>query len=141
MKISQLASKAGVTKDTVRHYVSIGLLSPDRDKSNGYQIFGNQALSRLRFIKTARQLGFHLDDIQRIFSDADHAHSPCPKVREMMQQRILETRKTIEELTSLCDRMEASMAEWESMPDSTPDGHSVCRLIESQIDAPRSSLD
>ena len=136
MKISQLASKAGVTKASLSPSLSPSLLSPDRDKSNGYQIFGNQALSRLRFIKTARQLGFHLDDIQRIFSDADHAHSPCPKVREMMQQRILETRKTIDELTSLCDRMEASMAEWESMPDSTPDGYSVCRLIESQIDSP-----
>ncbi|MBR9912379.1 MAG: MerR family transcriptional regulator [Gammaproteobacteria bacterium] len=134
MKISQLASKAGVTKDTIRHYVSIGLLSPERDRNNGYQIFGTQALSRLRFIKTARQLGLHLDDIQQIFSDAKEAHSPCPRVREMMQQRILETRKTIEELTLLCDRMEASMAEWEEMPDSVPDGHSVCRLIESQID-------
>lgn len=135
MKISQLASKAGVTKDTVRHYVSVGLLFPGRDKSNGYQIFGNQALSRLRFIKTARQLGFHLDDIQRIFSDADHAHSPCPRVREMIQQRILETRVAIEELTSLCGRMEIGMAEWKNMPDSAPDGHSVCRLIESQINA------
>jgi DNA-binding transcriptional MerR regulator len=141
MKISQLASKAGVTKDTIRHYVSIGLLSPERDKRNGYQIFGTQILSRLRFIRTARQLGFHLEDIQRIFTDADHAHSPCPRVREMMQQRIIETRKTIEELTALCDRMEASMAEWESMPDSTPDGYSVCHLIESQIDSPQSARD
>lgn len=141
MKISQLASKAGVTKDAIRHYVSLGLLCPDRDKHNGYQIFGVQALSRLLFIKTARQLGFHLEDIQRIFSDADHAHSPCPGVREMMQLRILETRKTIEELTALCNRMEASMTEWGNMPDSTPDGSSVCRLIESQIDSPQSELD
>lgn len=59
----------------------------------------------------------------------------------MMQLRILETRKTIEELTALCNRMEASMTEWGNMPDSTPDGSSVCRLIESQIDSPQSELD
>lgn len=135
MKISQLARNAGVTKDTIRHYVTLGMLVPDRDKSNGYQIFEEQALSRLNFIRTARQLGFQLGDIQQIFRDADDAHSPCPRVREMLQQRIIETRISIDDLTALCNCMEASMAEWKTMPDSVPDGHSVCRLIESQIAA------
>ena len=133
MKISELAKHAGVTRDTIRHYVAIGLLRAERDQDNGYQIFNSQALSRLQFIKTARQLGFRLNDIQEIFSDAAHDHSPCPRVRELIAHRITETRKTIEELTQLCDRMEISMSAWKGMPDGEPDGHSICRLIESQI--------
>lgn len=133
MKIGELAQKADVTRDTIRHYLSLGLIQADSDPNNGYQLFNQQALSRLGFIRTARQLGLHLSDIKQIFQDADNAHSPCPKVREVMVQRIAETRRTIKELTELCNRMEASMKEWEHMPDSTPNGHSVCRLIESQM--------
>ncbi|MGD9663154.1 MAG: MerR family transcriptional regulator [Porticoccaceae bacterium] len=133
MKIGELARKTGASKDAIRHYVSLGLLVAERNSSNGYQIFAAEAVSRLRFIKTARQLGFHLDDIKQMFGDAERAHSPCPRVRDLMEHRINETRKTIKELTDLCDRMESSMAEWKNMPDTVPDGHSVCRLIESQI--------
>ena len=71
MKISELASRVSVTRDTIRHYVSMGLLVPERDPANGYQIFGVESLSRLQFIKTARQLGFGLGDIQQIFRDAE----------------------------------------------------------------------
>jgi MerR family transcriptional regulator, Zn(II)-responsive regulator of zntA len=136
MKIGELSKHAGVTKDAIRHYIALGLLPVERDKGNGYQLFTSQAVSRLIFIKTARQLGFHLDDIKQIFGDAEDAHSPCPRVRDVMRNRIAETRKTIAELTALCDRMESSIAEWQDMPDSVPDGHSVCRLIESQIESP-----
>ena len=141
MRISELSRKTGVTKDAIRHYVSMGLLTADRDKNNGYQIFGSEAESRLKFILTARKLGFHLDDIQQIFSDANNAHSPCPRVRDVMRHRIDETRKTIKELTELCDRMEASMLQWENMPDSVPDGQSVCQLIESQVESNDSNPD
>lgn len=120
MKISELAKQAGTTRDTIRHYVSTGLLSANRDVSNGYQIFNKQALDRLRFIKTAQQLGLSLDDIRAIFTDAKQAHSPCPRVRELIQQRITETRQKIAELTHLCNHMESSLAEWEQMPDSSP---------------------
>lgn len=134
MKISQLSRTVGVTRDTIRHYVDLGLLTPRRDPDNGYQIFDRAALSRLQFIRAARQLGFHLDDIRAIFADAEGDDSPCPRVRELLAQRIADTRRTITELTALCDRMEHTLAEWETMPDSTPNGHSVCKLIESRLD-------
>ena len=133
MKISELASRVSVTRDTIRHYVSMGLLVPERDPANGYQIFGVESLSRLQFIKTARQLGFGLGDIQQIFRDAEGGSSPCPRVRDLMRQRIAETRQTICELSVLCDRMESSVADWDSLPDCVPTGQSVCRLIESQM--------
>ncbi len=133
MKISEIARRAGVTTEAVRHYVNIGLLKPGRNPDNGYQVFTETELSRLRFVRVARQLGFRLDDIRAIFEDAAHAHSPCPRVRELMAQRLAETRARIAELTALCERMERAMDEWRDMPDSTPDGQRVCQLIESRI--------
>lgn len=133
MKIKEVAQAAGVSKDAVRHYVEIGLLQPYKNPDNGYQMFNEAALNRLRFIKAARELGLHLPDIQLIFADAERAASPCPRVRDLMQERLSEARARIAELTALCDRISNAMEQWQQMPDSTPNGHSICQLIESQL--------
>lgn len=133
MKISQIAREAGVTQDTVRHYVALGLLKPERNPGNGYQVFSASDRHRLGFIREARSLGFRLDDIRKMFVDAANADSPCPRVRAMMAERIAETRRRIAELSALCERMEQAMADWEGMPDAVPNGREVCRLIESRI--------
>lgn len=136
MKISELAKAANTSKDTVRHYVELGLLKAYKNAENGYQVFDEQALNRLNFIKMARGLGLGLSDIQQVFADARNAKSPCPRVRQLMKQRIVATRQHIEELNLLCERMEMAMEEWREMPDSVPNGSSLCWLIESQWDEP-----
>lgn len=132
MRIGEQAERAEVSRDTIRHYLDLGLLKAEKNPDNGYQIFTPAMLQRLHFIRTARQLGFRLEDIQRIFLEADKGRSPCPDVRGAIAQRINEARQKIAELEQLCQRMEAAVAEWDTMPDGNPDGNSVCRLIESQ---------
>lgn len=133
MKISEIARKAEVSTDTVRHYVALGLLIPDRNPENGYQVFSKKDLSQLRFIREARVLGFRLEDIRMIFADAEKASSPCPRVRSLLTERLRETRRRIAELTQLCERMEKAMTDWQNIPDCVPDGDAVCRLIESRM--------
>jgi len=36
-----------------------------------------------------------------------------------------------EAIQALAERMEAALESWQHMPDAAPDGHSLCRLIES----------
>ncbi|TDO01108.1 MULTISPECIES: MerR family transcriptional regulator [Halomonas] len=130
MKVSELASRVGVTAETVRHYTREGLLHPERHPHNGYQLFGQREVERLRFIQRARTLGFGVAEIRDILNHADHGDSPCPMVRDLMASRLPQIRKRIRELQSLATRMEQALAAWEEMPDGTPDGHSLCRLIE-----------
>lgn len=136
MRIGELAKAAGTSKDTVRHYVELGLLRAHKNPENGYQIFDGIALSRLNFIKTARGLGLSLPDIESIFADAMHEQSPCPRVRQLMTKRIAATREHIAKLSALCERMEQAIGEWRHMPDSVPNGESLCKLIESQWTEP-----
>ena len=81
MKVSELARQAGVTAETVRHYTREGLLHPQRHPDNGYQLFGQHDLERLRFIQRARTLGFSVVEIRDILDHADHGDSPCPMVQ------------------------------------------------------------
>lgn len=130
MKVSDLARRAQVTTETVRHYVREGLLECQRDPGNGYRVFGERALAQLRFARRARRLGFKLAEIRRIFALAESGDAPCPEVREIVDRRLRETRALVKELTALCGRMEQAVSVWATTPDRAPTGHSICHLIE-----------
>ncbi|XKH60600.1 MerR family DNA-binding protein [Halomonas sediminis] len=131
MKVSELAKRSGVTAETVRHYSREGLLSPRRHPDNGYQLFSDTDLQRLNFIQRARTLGFSVHEIRDILLHADQGDSPCPLVRDLMAERLPQINARITELQALAARMEQALETWADMPDGTPDGHSLCRLIEN----------
>ena len=62
MQIGQLAQHAGVAIDTVRYYERQGLLPQPQRRASGYRQYGQQDISRLRFIRRAKDLGFSLLD-------------------------------------------------------------------------------
>lgn len=130
MKVSEIAQAAAVNPDTVRFYTREGLLSPRRNPDNNYQQYDTEDLRRLRFARKARLLGFSLPEIKSILSQADDHHSPCPMVREVFEQRLTSVEREIAELIQLRDRMKNALSAWQAMPDGTPDGHTICRLIE-----------
>lgn len=128
---SILAKRAAVPLFTVRYYTRIGLLKPSRDLRNGYKIYKPSDAERLRFISSAKELGFTLAEIEEILDHAAHGDSPCPMVRDVVEKRLVENKEKIRQLKRLQTRLEKAAEMWISMKDSEPDGHSVCRLIES----------
>jgi DNA-binding transcriptional MerR regulator len=62
MWISQLAERTGVSASTLRFYEKEGLLAAGRT-SAGYRVYGQDAVERLAFIKTAKHLGLPLEEI------------------------------------------------------------------------------
>jgi DNA-binding transcriptional MerR regulator len=131
MTASVLARSTGIPLFTVRYYTRIGLLKPGRDARNGYKIYAPSDRKRLRFINAAKELGFTLAEIEAILDNAAHNNSPCPMVRDIVDRRIEENKAKIRELKQLQTRLEKAAASWKTMRNSIPDGHSVCRLIES----------
>ena len=135
MTANELAKRTNLPVYTVRHYTRIGLLKPSRDLRNGYRLYKPSDKDRLRFITSAKELGFTLSEIERILGHAAHDESPCPMVREIVEKRISENRTKIRDLQAMQSRLERAAAMWKSMKNSEPDGHSVCRLIESFAEA------
>ena len=135
MTASDLAKRTNVPIYTVRHYTRIGLLKPSRNLRNGYRLYKPADKDRLRFISSAKHLGFTLSEIEDILKHAAHDESPCPMVREIVEKRVEENREKIRELELMQRRLEDAVDMWKSMKNSEPDGHSVCRLIESFADS------
>ena len=133
LTVGRLSKIAKTSPDAIRHYVRIGLLTPSRDSVNGYKLFSDDDLKKTKFILRAKELGFTLRDIQTIFDHSNDGRSPCPAVRDMIQQRIDENRSRLAELNALQQRMDEALQQWKSMPDGEPDGEAICHLIESVV--------
>ncbi len=106
-----------------------------RDPNNGYQLFDSSDIKRVRFIYRAKYLGYTLNEIRRIFEDSDKGLSPCPAAREIIERRIGENRRDLEQATALQKRMEGALAQWRTMSDGVPDGETICKLIEFVTEA------
>ena len=105
MTANELAKRTNLPVYTVRHYTRIGLLKPSRDLRNGYRLYKPSDKDRLRFITSAKELGFTLNEIERILGHAAHDESPCPMVREIVEKRIAENRTKIRELEAMQRRL------------------------------------
>ena len=75
MRVNQLASVIGVTADTVRYYTRIGFLKPTKNPCNGYKEYSPKDRRLLRFILSARQLGFSVNDIGDILHTAQRGRN------------------------------------------------------------------
>ncbi len=133
MYVKQLAKLMGVTPDTVRHYTRIGLLTPIRSQSNGYQQCTKADRQRLQFIISARKLGFSLKDIQHIIGESEQGYCPCPLTRQIIAKRLEETEALFQETLKLRVRMQAALKQWEISADGAV-ASDVCSLIETFVD-------
>ncbi|MCX4582376.1 MerR family DNA-binding protein [Streptomyces sp. NBC_01481] len=62
---------------------------------------GEHDIELLTFIRRARTLGLHLDDIREVLAIRDGGVPPCDTVRELLDTRIAEIDATVTELLAL----------------------------------------
>jgi DNA-binding transcriptional MerR regulator len=131
MRVQDIANQVGVTAHTIRYYNKLGLLSSNRDPSNQYRRFDASALERLRFVLRAKTLGFSLAEIREVLEMSHAGRSPCPRVRDIVRERIAENAASIAQLNILQRRLEQTARRWSEMTDQAPNGPAICHLIES----------
>ena len=106
MQIGQLATQAGVAIDTVRYYERQGLLPPPERRASGYRQYGQDDISRLRFIRRAKDLGFSLQEIQDLLRLSGSPDADRGEVRALAQHRLADIERRMREL----DAMRATLA-------------------------------
>ncbi|MBI2786455.1 MAG: MerR family transcriptional regulator [Legionella longbeachae] len=88
--INQLAKLSGVSTRTLRFYDEIGLLAPAFYGENQYRYYKEEQLLMLQQILFFRELGFPLNDVQRILSSDDFDKIESLKTHKSMLQSGLE---------------------------------------------------
>jgi len=115
VNIGQLARQAGVPIDTVRYYERQQLLATAQRSAGGYRVFSDTDLTRLRFIRRAKALGFTLEEIGELLRLSDRRGEDMAQIRETAVHKLQDIQQRITEL----QRMHAAL---EQLVDACP-GH------------------
>jgi DNA-binding transcriptional MerR regulator len=101
--IGRLAGETGVHVETVRFYERRGLIARPPAEPGG-RSYGEEAVWRIRYIKTAQAWGWKLSDIEGLIGAAEQSPNFCAAVRAMASRRI-------EEIDAESRRLAAQRAE------------------------------
>lgn len=103
MKISELAARAGVSKDTIRVYEAKGLLDSKEipSQANGYKIYGEKHLKRLQFVQFLKTLGLTLKECADVIKRMEESTLTADYQTTFIEHRLAQIDKQIEELTRI----------------------------------------
>ncbi|GAC15754.1 MerR family transcriptional regulator [Aliiglaciecola lipolytica] len=98
MKANELAKKAEISKDTLRYYEKIGLLTIPPRKTNGYRDYPESCLDELKFIKMAQSVGFTLKEIKPAIPFLANSKPNCLLLQDAISTQIERIDEKISEL-------------------------------------------
>lgn len=99
MTIGELAKKADVNAQTIRYYERNGLLTPAyRLPDSGYRNFDDEAWLRLRFIKSAKDLGFTLREIKELFELRILPRESCQEMESLLTLKLKDVDRRLAEM-------------------------------------------
>jgi MerR family copper efflux transcriptional regulator len=112
LSIGQVARQASVGVETVRFYEREGLLEKPPRRTSGYRQYAQNAVTQIRFIKRAQQLGFSLKEIQELLMLRVDGQTSCEQVQERAVAKLVEVehkmldlqqmRQALLQVASLC---------------------------------------
>lgn len=115
--ISQLAKQTNIKITTIRYYEEIGLISsPPRSMGNHRQ-YTIEHLTRLKFIKHCRELGFSQKEIKELLGLNDNVNPSCHEVNMMTLRHLDAVKQKISNLRKIkkvLDNLSASCADGKS---------------------------
>jgi DNA-binding transcriptional MerR regulator len=133
MKINKLAEITGLAGKTIRYYEAISVLPPPKRLSNGYRIYDENDVERIRFVMGLRRLDFSLDDVTEILAMRDRREAPCRVVLDLLIEKAEEVSKRIRELVHLEAELHRLHAVGLTYPTDDVDGKAcVCHLVSSR---------
>jgi DNA-binding transcriptional MerR regulator len=96
---------------TIRYYENIGLLAEPTRTQAGRRVYDGAAISRLKFIRHARELGFEIEQIRRLLELAGELQRSCGEVDRIAKAHLADIDSRIARLTALREEMEHMISE------------------------------
>ena len=104
LSIGAFAAAAGVNVETIRFYQRKGLLSEPDKPYGGIRRYSRTDVARLRFVRSAKSLGFSLHEVAGLLRLDDGTH--CDEARTLAEQKLADARAKLADL----HRIESALA-------------------------------
>jgi MerR family copper efflux transcriptional regulator len=113
LTIGKVARRAEVGVETVRFYERQGLIAEPQRAKSGYRLYPEETVTRIRFIRRAKELGFSLREIRELLALRVDPEVSSAEVKACAQMKITaieekiralqRMKETLVQLTSACD--------------------------------------
>ena len=97
----ELAKRTGVSMATLRYYEDSGILPAPGRSSNGYRVYTEDYLVKIKFIKDAQSLGYSLKEIQDTLQLLSQEDMEKETLKTLVRERITDIQKHIDHLEQL----------------------------------------
>jgi DNA-binding transcriptional MerR regulator len=135
LTIGELSRRTGVKITTIRYYESAGLLPAPPRTEAGRRTYGAAHLSRLNFIRHARDLGFEPEAIREMLGLAGTPGNSCARVDAIARQHL-------DDVEDKIARLELLRTELKRMIGACKRGRVAdCRIIDTLADHTRCATD
>jgi len=101
LTIGRLAKEAGLRIETVRFYEREGLIEPPPRTDSNYRMYPEEEITRLKFIKRAKNLGFTLHEIKDLMALRHDPHATKADVKKRTLAKIEDVTRKILDLTRI----------------------------------------
>ena len=107
MNIGELARTADTTAETIRYYERIDLLAAPPRTAGNYRAYSAAHVSRLIFMRRARDLGFSIEQIRALLHLADRKEQSCEAVDVIAREHLADVKRKLADLTALGRELDA----------------------------------
>ncbi len=101
LTIGQLAGRAEVNVETIRFYERTGLIPQPPRRESGYRQYPESAVSLVRFIRHAQELGFFLREIKELLDLRVDSAMTCRDVRHRAEAKLADVERKIASLREI----------------------------------------
>ena len=133
--IGELAARTGVPAKTLRFYEDAGVLPEPARTPAGYRVYGEEAVDRLAFIRSAQAAALTLAEIRTVIGIRDGGSAPCAHVVEVLDEKSATVTRQLAELRALKRELDRLRASARGIDPSSCDPGSVCEVLRG--DAPK----
>lgn len=112
MLIGELSRRTGFSHDTIRFYEKKGLIEVDKKqrRENNYKEYSDSVVDRLILIRTIKDLGFTLKEVDQFISAWSEEDASCEKLSVHLNEKIRMIDSKIEILNSFKARLNTSLS-------------------------------
>lgn len=131
MQIGELARATGVNTKTIRYYEDTGVLPSARRGPNGYRIYDQEAVDRLRFVREAQATGLTLEEITSILELREQGASTCSHVLGLLEHHLGDLDTHIAALQATRRELEAMIQRARRLDPAKCTDPNRCQTIEA----------
>lgn len=140
MQISEFSRRTGLSRDTVRFYVRLGLLKPKtsaKGGSNPYQLFSDEDVQLAEVIRISQALGMSLKEIGALSQERREGRASDEKSIEVLSKQAALMAQRARQFESMADYLRAKVA-WLRNGKATAKPSFAAFMADDAAPAPRS---